>query len=507
MRSLILTALLILATQANAAEFLVKYRNLKGLAEIQNLEALKSSEMQIVDHHEPGSYVVVNFEQAEGVALAELMTNPDIEWITENGTFHTFQVPVAPISLKEQWAIAKVGAAKAWERAGNRGDRKVIVAVIDTGVDYRHQALSPNMVAGYDFAGKDNDPMDETSSGGRFRMGGNKGHGTHCAGVIGSTGLVDGGTIGISPNVSIMPVRSMNSKGAGDFNDSAKAIDYAVEHGAQVISASWGGRVGKFHARAVIEAVERASAKGVIFVVAAGNSGENNDKVDVFPANATTENTISVAASNSDDLKPDFSNFGKEKVHVAAPGFAIMSTLPKDTYESLSGTSMATPMVAGLVALLKAQDPSLTGPQIRALIQMTGAPAAIETACNCRIDAFKAIDHLISKKPWLVPMAFSSEVGGTQSITMMNAVGAVTYAPIDPTIASVNEQGLVQFLSAGTTRIRATDSSGQTVETFDVTVRGAVAAPEPAKCPYSSERLCKWTCRLMPSKPFCRKAP
>src|SRR5690606_15653783 len=145
----------------------------------------------------------------------------------------------------------------------------------------------------------------------------------------------------------------------------------AIEKGAHVISASWGATIPRSQAQPLIEAIKRATDKGIIFVAAAANDGKNNDKTDVFPANAGFDNMISVAASGASDAKPSWSNYGKSSVHVAAPGENIMSTLPADKYGNLSGTSMATPLVAGLVALLKSQDMSLTGSQVRALLQTT----------------------------------------------------------------------------------------------------------------------------------------
>lgn len=109
-----------------------------------------------------------------------------------------FSAPIEIEALKEQWAISKVQAEKAWTRAGNKGSKKIVVAVIDTGVDYKHKSLASNMMAGYDFKDKDNDPMDKTSQQ-------NPGHGTHCAGIVGANGLVDGGIVGMSPDVTIMP--------------------------------------------------------------------------------------------------------------------------------------------------------------------------------------------------------------------------------------------------------------------------------------------------------------
>ncbi|MEZ4872532.1 MAG: S8 family serine peptidase [Bdellovibrionales bacterium] len=184
-------------------------------------------------------------------------------------------------------------------------------------------------------------------------------------------------------------------------------MDYAIEKGVDVISASWGATISAAQAKPLIEAVQRASDAGVIFVAAAANDGRNNDATDVFPANAEFANTISVAASGSNDQKPQWSNYGRRTVHLASPGLDIMSTLPNNRYDNLSGTSMATPLVAGLVALLKSQNPELTGQDARALLQTTGAKVSIETACNCRIDAGEAMSALVEKRMFISPAAMT----------------------------------------------------------------------------------------------------
>ncbi|MBX3034063.1 MAG: S8 family serine peptidase [Bdellovibrionaceae bacterium] len=487
---------LLISTQAHAAEYLVKYKNQKAFARLQEMAATKSTGVSVLDVHQPGSFVVVDIQaKSEAAVVGELLSEPGIEWVNPNFELKAFETPFDKTKLKEQWGMAKVQAQKAWERAGNRGSRNVIVAVIDTGVDYRHKNLAANSIPGYDFNSNDEDPMDEV---GRA----NKGHGTHCAGVIGATGVVEDGVVGLSPDVSIMPVRFLGANGSGNLADGIKAIDFAIEKGAHVISASWGASVRRATATALIEAVKRASDKGVIFVVAAANDGRSNDKTDVFPANANFENTITVAASNSNDGKPSWSNYGKAMVHIASPGEGIMSTIPNDEYVSMSGTSMATPLVAGAVALLKAQDPTLTGAQIRALLQTTGVKASIETACNCRIDAFAAVDHLLSRKPWMVPAATTMSAKETQNLTMMNANGAVTYASSNPAVLTVDANGVVTAVAKGTAQITATDAAGRTASTLDFDVKaGGAGKPE---CPVSSETICRGICWLFPRLGFCQ---
>lgn len=507
MKKMILLLSIAIGIQAYAAEYLVKYRNQEGEMSVQSMSQARTPILKVMEKHSPGSLLLVNVAEKNKVrAVAELLSNPDVEYVVPNFKLHSFSaVPVDASALKDQWAMAKVQADKAWNRAGNKGKRDVLVAVIDTGVDYKHKGLAPNMVPGYDFARNDDDPMDQTSSQ-------NPGHGTHCAGVVGSTGLVDGGIVGMSPDVSIMPLRFLDERGSGDLNNGIKAIDYAIEKGVQVISASWGAEVPESTAAPLLEAVKRATDKGIIFVVAAGNSSKNNDKANFFPANAPYPNVINVAASNANDGKPSWSNYGKAKVHVSSPGENIMSTLPGDKYGNLSGTSMATPLVAGMVAFLKAQDPSLTGVQIKALLQSTGVKNSIETACNCRVDAFAAVDHLLNKKPWIYPAAASLGEKQTLQLNVMNMGSNVNFTSSNPAVLTVDNSGVVTAVASGSAQITAKDATGASASTLDIYVGAGSSNPNPGQppggggggeCPIDDPALCEILCGIMPDMPWC----
>jgi thermitase len=225
---------------------------------------------------------------------------------------------------------------------------------------------------------------------------------------------------------------------------------------------------------------------------------------------------ITVAASNSSDAKPSWSNFGKAKVHVAAPGDGIMSTVPGDKYSNMSGTSMATPLVAGLVAFLKAQDPTLTGAEIRALIQSTGAKVSIETACNCRIDAFQSVDTLLSKKPWMVPAAATLAKDATLQVSLKNAT-ATAFESSNPAVLTVDSNGNVKAVANGTAKIKATFAGG-TVESLDFNVGAAASNPgnppsDPGnpgnppggdQCPIQDPQMCQILCQIMPNAAWCK---
>ncbi|WP_412462709.1 S8 family peptidase [Halobacteriovorax sp. RT-2-6] len=293
-----------------------------------------------------------------------------------------------------------INATAAWNV--ETGDRDLVVAVIDTGVDYTHADLKANTwknegeiagngidddgngfvddVYGYDFANKDGDPMDGHS------------HGTHCAGVIGArhngTGIM-----GVMANVKIMSIKFLSDSGSGETIDAISSIDYAVANGAKILSNSWGG--GEY-SEALKESIQNARDKGVLFVAAAGNSSADNDARPTYPANYDVENVITVGAMDGKGNRSSFSNYGQDTVHVFAPGSNILSTVPGDRYKKMSGTSMATPMVSGVLGLLLSKEEGLTFSQIKERIYSTSVPNAglITKAKSGRIEAYRLLNNI-----------------------------------------------------------------------------------------------------------------
>jgi large repetitive protein len=271
---------------------------------------------------------------------------------------------------------ADVNASGAWDVVTGG---PVTVAVIDTGVQGDHPDLAENMwinptekangvddgdinglvddVRGVDFLNGDNDPSDES------------GHGTHVAGIIGARGDNGTGTVGVNWSVRLMALKFMNEHGEGSTGDAAQAIDYAVDAGAKVINASWGGPT---FSQALYESIARAADQDVLFVAAAGNNGENADHSPEYPAAFELPNVVSVAASDASDRLLDFSNYGAESVDLAAPGDEIYSTVPKsfdgDGYASFSGTSMAAPFVSGAAALFLAHAPGSSAAEVKSAL-------------------------------------------------------------------------------------------------------------------------------------------
>ncbi len=297
----------------------------------------------------------------------------------DTGTFE----PNDP-QFADQWALNNLGqdggkqradidALQAWTKT--KGSSDVVVAVLDTGVDFTHVDLRENMwfrpenVPAYaddelgtfndinGFNGTDTvaDPMDDN------------GHGTHCAGIIGAEGDNGEGIAGINWHVKIMPLKFLGRGGMGSVDDAIEAINYAIDrkkHGVnlRIISASWGSTT---KSQALEDTIRAAGDAGILFVAAAGNDGSNNDSRPHYPSNYDLPNVISVAALDRNDQLAGFSNFGIKTVHVAAPGKDILSTWLNNGYREASGTSMATPYVSGVAALIVANEPKITVEKLR----------------------------------------------------------------------------------------------------------------------------------------------
>ena len=269
---------------------------------------------------------------------------------------------------------ADMDAPEAWNTT--RGNTDTVVAVIDEGVDINHPDLKNNIwtnpgetagdridndrngyvddVNGWDFYNNDASVYDPVSGRGDE-------HGTHVAGTIAAEGNNSVGVVGVNWQARIMPLKFLGPTG-GYTSDAVEALNYAVNKGVKISNNSWGGGG---RSQALQDAISRADAAGHLFVAAAGNEGVNNDSTPHYPSNYTNPNVISVAATNNQDALADFSNYGATSVDLSAPGVNIYSTLPGNTYGAYSGTSMATPHVAGVAALLRSRNPSADDAQLK----------------------------------------------------------------------------------------------------------------------------------------------
>ena len=366
-------------------------------------------------------------------ALAKLRQSPAVEYAEPN---YLRQVSAIPndTQFTSLWGLRNTGqtvngtggtadvdidAPEAWDIT--TGSSNVIIGVIDTGIAYDHPDLAANIwknpgeipndgidndgnglvddVFGYDFGSGDSDPMDLF------------GHGTHVAGTIGAIGNNNSGVTGVMQRVKLM---ALKAGGAGNLLTTdaiAQAFTYAISKGARVINASFTGLPCSKTEHA---ALSLANTKGVMVLAAAGNDNLNNDKTFVFPAGYSVDtspdcgpalpNVISVAAINQTGAKAGFSNFGASSVQIAAPGVNINSTNPgtpnaTNDYESLSGTSQATPHVTGVVGLLLSVNPNLPVAQIRNAILNTGDVSPllngkVWVSSGRRLNAFNALNSI-----------------------------------------------------------------------------------------------------------------
>ncbi|MGE4233129.1 MAG: S8 family peptidase [Bacteriovoracia bacterium] len=258
-----------------------------------------------------------------------------------------------------------IHALDAWKI--EEGSKDVVVAVIDTGIDPNHPDLKHNLwkgengMYGWDFVTNTPNPKDE------------HGHGTHVAGILGAALNAKAGISGVAHHVSIMPVRYYSDRNSGyeNLQNSIKALNWAIDHGAKVINYSGGGPE---FSQEEFDALKRAKDKGIILVAAAGNEHENTDlpKNYYYPcAYKRLDNILCVAAINIRNQLLPSSNWGKTSVDVAAPGENILSTAPGGRYTYLSGTSQATAFVTGMVALMLSKKKNLTPTEIRQVIRST----------------------------------------------------------------------------------------------------------------------------------------
>lgn len=258
---------------------------------------------------------------------------------------------------------------------GHMGNRNIKVAVIDTGIEWSHPDLAGNLFTNAGESGdKAENGVDDDGNGfiddthgwnfvsNTRNSNDDHSHGTHCAGTIGALGNNGLGVVGVTWNVSLMPVKFLDASGGGTLAAAVESINYANMMGVQIMSNSWGG--GGF-SQALFDAIKATEAKGVLFVAAAGNEATDNDSTPGYPASYEVANVVSVAATDNLDKLASFSNYGKTKVHVSAPGVKIWSTVTGGGYKAFSGTSMATPHVSGIAALLMADFPQMTAVEVK----------------------------------------------------------------------------------------------------------------------------------------------
>lgn len=414
-------------TDPLADTLLVGFRNRAGAAE-------KSAAHSALDVAFPGTEVVHRYRRIpvdvvrapqkanlEEVAKA-YERQPGVAYVEPNARLFPAYLPSDP-QFRQLWGLdnegqtggapdADIDAPEAWDL--ERGSHDVIVAVIDTGIDYDHEDLSANIWVnteeqdGRPGVDDDGNGIIDDIHGARWQEGTGKPsdgnpmdvdyHGTHCAGTIGALGDNDKGVVGVNWAVTLMPLKFLSRDG-GWTADAIAALEYAMDKGARLTSNSWGGGM---YSQALEDMIAASAEAGMLFVCAAGNEGVDIDTSLYYPACYSVPNVIAVAASDSRDQRASFSNYGAIHVHLAAPGAGILSTFPENTYGSASGTSMATPHVSGVAALLSARVPGASPELLKQWLIESVDPLpewSQTTVSGGRLNAANAV--LKAGVPWL----------------------------------------------------------------------------------------------------------
>ncbi len=366
------------ASQYVPGEVLVKFKA-KASAQ-ERIAALAARGHSVVATLNPPGWaqVTLGVGQTMETAVTAYRNDPTVEYVQPNFIYRAAAVP-NDTQYGQQWEFNNSGqtviTGTLAPNAGTLGDdmniepawdritdcSSVVVAVLDSGVNYGHEDLAANMWNGgsslpnhgHDFVDNDDDPMDPN------------GHGTHLAGVIGAVGNNSMGTVGVCQKASIMAVRVLDAAGNVTTATALQGISYAVTHGAKVINMSFVGG-GSFDPL-FGDAITNAQNADVVVVVVAGNETSDNDAAGGarYPCNFTQPNLICVAALDQNYALASFSNWGASSVDVGAPGTNILSTWAgagsnNTSYNTISGTSMASPAVAGLATMLRAYNPQFT---------------------------------------------------------------------------------------------------------------------------------------------------
>lgn len=291
-------------------------------------------------------------------AVLQLLLDPAVEFAEPNFLITHDQLGSTPNDPRfgEQWSLRNIGqsggqfgsdieASGGWQ--STTGGANVVVAIVDSGIDFNHPDLIGNQSAnnGWDFVEDTGVIKDE------------QGHGTAVAGIVAASGNNGAGVTGVMWRASLMSLRVLDETGAGDVAAAVEAIDYAIEHGAHVINLSWGTTGESF---ALKEAINRAIRSNVVVVCSAGNSSQDVDSTPYYPASFNVRDLIAVAATDSFDQLTSWSNWGRKSVAVAAPGVNILTTQKGGGYWNVTGTSAAAPLVTGVVGLLKSSSPWLS---------------------------------------------------------------------------------------------------------------------------------------------------
>jgi subtilisin family serine protease len=400
----------------------------------------------------------------EGVRLYR--ADPDVEYAEPNLLYEALVTPNDP-QYGQLWGMARISAPAAWN--STTGNGAVVVAVIDTGIDFGHPDLAGNVwtnpaeLAGNglddDADGYVDDLHGIDSSLGSGNPMDDHGHGTHVAGTIGAVGNNGIGVAGLNWNVRMMACKFLTASGSGATSDAVECLQYVKslkDRGVNIVATnnSWGCSGSGCYSQALYDAIN--AQRDILFIAAAANNAADNDRTPSYPAAYDLPNLIAVAATGASDVRAGFSNYGRRSVHLAAPGDAVLSTLPDTNnwgisggYGTLSGTSMATPHVTGLAALLKSQDANRNWVALRNLLLAGGdSLTALRevTITGRRINAFTSLN--CAGRPVFSILKFpGAPVAGVPQT--LSALSIDCAAPAGPVAVALSGGGTIPLLDDG----------------------------------------------------------
>lgn len=455
----LLSTALAQSIEAAPGEYLIK---LKGGKSAQSIQAKVAGKVAFKGQVQRGNVYHLKLDNSQD--FQTLSNDPDVEYIEPN--FMLAKIPIVPgenanstgqgqqiFSEGEVQALAStsysqnyapVQVLQSWGiQASYNVNNVPVVAVIDTGVNLNHSVFTESQAIWRNAAEIANNGVDDDFNGyvddiNGWNFNGNvaspmddDGHGSHVAGIVVGAGIDIFSAPRDQSRVQIMALKFLDASGAGRTSDAIRAIYYAVDNGAKVINCSWGGGS---YSRALLEALTYAYERQVVVITAAGNSGANIETSPMYPAAYDVPSNIAVAASTDSDNLASFSNYGKTKVAVAAPGYYIYSThLGTNNYTLMSGTSMAAPFVAGIAAYAWREAPQLTGYQVKQMVLSTvnvRTNLANKVSTQGRVNAFnlinlaKASTSVAASQPAYKPTAIveAAASGGAGGCGLVKAI-------------------------------------------------------------------------------------
>src|SRR5215211_483531 len=472
-------------TQAVPEQIIVKFEenvDPATKADVRRAEGLeKAKDLELI-----GAEVDKVKGQPVEAAIRALNSRPNVEYAERDYIVHPTGYADEP-RFGELWGLHNTGQTggtpnvdvNGLEASGvTQGDPNLVVAVIDTGVDFSHPDLAGRRwvnpgesgggketngidddgngfvddVNGADFANNDGDPFDDND------------HGTHVSGTIAAS-VNDQGVVGVAPNVKIMGLKFLSAGGFGSISDAIEALGYAKSKGAKISNNSWGCYC---PGQALQDAIDTSDS---LFVAAAGNDDNNNDLNPFHPASYDSQNILSVAAVDRQGNKAWFSNYGTTSVDVSAPGVDILSSVPGNSCAYFSGTSMASPHAAGVAALAASDDPALLSDPValKTHVMDTGKPVSAMagiTVTGDMVDAEAAVGGGGETTPPRV----------TSTVPKATATGVAPGANITATFSEDMDAGTVngttfKLFKAGTTNLIPA------VVTYDPTAKKATLNP------------------------------